>query len=61
MTEQWRLIECNYCQGAIGDIPAWHGGYPFHKECLIERNSSVSAFIAEMQRQIKADEKRYPA
>ena len=38
MLGQWHLIECVYCQGAIGENPVWFGGYPYHKECLERRN-----------------------
>lgn len=38
MLGQWHLIECVYCQGAIGENPVWFGGYPYHKECMERRN-----------------------
>ena len=58
---KWTLLECDYCQGAIGDTPAWSGGHPFHRECLEHRNAVATRFIDEMQRQIKEDAERYPA
>ena len=57
---KWTLLECNYCQGSIGETPAWWKGLPFHPGCLEHRNEVFSRFADEAQRQIKKDVERFP-
>ena len=56
---KWELVECNYCQGAIGEDVVWFGGHPFHPQCLHSRNY-IYKMITDLEEQAKKDRAERP-